>query len=214
MDDWGVKSSLKSKDTYVNVYILTKIISWEILPYPSPLSHCWDHYFWLWVDPPGWTSHSGRVTGLPPNVKSRGIAGNCGNEGHAEPITVDLERLYVSNVSYLLLFFKNIFTVSSRFWTPYRIWWVELIWSLPGVLRTPCMSNVPRVWCLGPVGRGRGAASRGCWWPSILGLRDGGIPLQPAGSKNYIFSVIFLQKSAKIEFFVKNGSGGRCSKSK
>ena len=67
------------------------------------------------------------------------------------------------------------------------------------------MSSVPRVWYLGPVGRGRGAASRGCWWPSILGLRDGGIPLQPAGSKNYIFSVIFLQKSPKIEFFIKKG---------
>ena len=68
---------------------------------------------------------------------------------------------------------------------PYWIWWVELIWSLPGVLRTPCMSSVPRVWCLGPVGRGRGAASRGCWWPSIPGLRDGGIPLPPAGSSAF-----------------------------
>ena len=44
------------------------------------------------------------MTGLPPNVKSRGIAGNCGNDGHAEPIKVDLERLYV-------LFFISLFTL-------------------------------------------------------------------------------------------------------
>ena len=68
------------------------------------------------------------------------------------------------------------------------------------------MSNVPRVWCLGPVGRGRGAASRGCWWPSIPGLRDGGIPLPPAGSKCSILSTnpedFFIQAKLNGNFCI------------